>query len=407
MINTQKIRNDFPILKRKINGNPLIYFDNAATSQKPKSVIKAISDYYSLHNANIHRGVHQLADEATALYEEGRKKITSFLGADPEEIIFTRNTTEAINLVVLAWGRKLLKKGDLVLTTVMEHHSNLVCWQRLKEEIGIRLEFIPLGDDLSVDRANLKKMLNHHPKLLAITHVSNVLGTINPLKEIIKEAHRAKALVVVDAAQSVPHLPVNFHRLSADFLAFSGHKMLGPMGIGGLLVKKELLERLPPPLVGGGMVNQVRLQKTSFATDLATRLEAGTPNVAGIVGLAAAIDYLQKVGMENILEHEKKLNRKARSLLVKIPNLTLYPSKYTDNQTGIVSFSLKGAHPHDIAQLLNEEGIAVRSGHHCAMPLHKRLKTLATVRASFYLYNTEEEVDLLAKSLLKIAKIFQ
>jgi cysteine desulfurase/selenocysteine lyase len=328
MINVQKIRQDFPILKRKINGKRLIYFDNAATSQKPRSVIKAIVDYYYHHNANVHRGVHQLADEDTTLYENGREKIATFLGASPQEIVFTRNATEAINLVALAWGRKLFRKEDLVLLSIMEHHSNLVCWQRLKQELGIRLEFVPLGSDFSVDEKILKEKLNHHPKMLALTHVSNVLGTVNPLNRIIKEAHRAKTLVLVDAAQSVPHLEVNFRKLSADFLAFSGHKMLGPMGIGGLVVKEKILQRMPPLLVGGGMVNEVKLQKTSFATDISTRFEAGTPNVAGIVGLAAAVEYLEKVGMKNISRHEQKLNKTARAWLKKIPDITLFPTDF-------------------------------------------------------------------------------
>ena len=401
-----QIRADFPILKRQIGGRPLIYFDNAATSQKPRPVIEAITRYYRRHNANIHRGVHQLADEATQLYEEARSQIAAFFGAQPEELIFVRNTTEAINLVAHHWAPLWLKKGDLILTSIIEHHSNLLPWQQLQERLGIRLELIGLDQDYRLDYQQFLEKLNLKPKLVALNHVSNVLGTINPIRAMVRAAHRAGALVLVDAAQSAPHLAIDFSQLGADFLAFSGHKMLGPMGIGGLLVKKGLLEELPPLLVGGGMVAEVKAKKAKFLSELPTRFEAGTPNVAGAVGLAAAVNYLQKIGLKTIFKHEQKLNRLAHQLLAELPQIKLFPPRFSRYQTGIVSFTFAGIHSHDLAHLLSTNwGIAVRSGHHCAIPLHRYLQTATTTRASFYLYNTEAEVTQLAQALKEISRL--
>jgi len=383
----------------------LVYFDNSATSQKPRQVIEVLVDYYEKHNANVHRGVHKLSDEATEMYEGAREKVASFIGAETQEFIFVRNTTEGINLVTWAWALGHMGKGDLILTTEMEHHSNIIPWQQLCQSKGARLAFVKVNDEFLLDEKDLDDKLSKKPKLLCITHVSNVLGTINPIKEIVKKAHRAEAKVLVDGAQSMPHMPVNVKDLGCDFFAFSGHKMLGPMGIGGLYIKKEIMEGMSPFLTGGGMISEVKKNGSTFDKGVA-RFEAGTPNVAGAAGLAAAVEYLEKVGMKNIFQHERKLTKHTLAFLNDLNHLRIFGSKNLRKRTGVVSFSMKGVHAHDVAQVLDGEGIAVRAGHHCAMPLHQKLGVPATVRASFYLYNTKNEVNRFIKALGKVKKIF-
>lgn len=401
-----EIRKDFPILNRQIkNEKKLIYFDSAATSQKPKSVIDAMSDYYLLHNANIHRGVHTLAEEATDLYEKARIKVSNFINAKhASEIVYTRNTTESINLVANTWGRSELNSGDLVLLTEMEHHSNLVPWQMLAKEKDLDLEFVPVLDDGNLDLKAYENFLLRRPRMVAFTHMSNVLGTINPVKMMTEMAHRYGAIVLVDGAQSVPHLPVDVQDLDVDFYAFSGHKMLGPTGIGILFGKKSLLEEIPPFMGGGDMIRQVHL-RTFLPNEIPYKFEAGTPAIAEVVGLGAAVDYLNKVGMQRIHLHEHNLVVYGYEKLSKMKGISVIGSEL-ENRGGVLAFLVDGVHPHDVAQILDEDGIAVRAGHHCAMPLHERFQLPATTRASFYLYNTEDEIDQLALSLLKVQKMF-
>jgi cysteine desulfurase/selenocysteine lyase len=400
------IRNDFPILDREVKpGVPLVYLDSTATSQKPLSVINAMDEFYRKSNANIHRGIHTLAEEATANYEAARQKIANFIGAaSPRQIIFTRNATESINLVAYSWGRRYLEAQDVIILTEMEHHSNLVPWQMLAEECGVRLEFISVTEDGHLDLEEYKRLLEKQPRLVAFTHMSNVLGTITPAKDIIKLAHQAGAITLVDGAQSVPHFPVNVKELDVDFLAFSGHKMCGPTGIGVLYVRKELLEAMPPFLGGGDMIRRVHLR--SFTpNELPHKFEAGTPAIAEAVGLGAAVDYLNKIGMDLIAEHEKEIVTYALERLEEVSGVRVFGPPAED-KGGVISFTLVGIHPHDIAQILDEDGIAIRAGHHCAMPLHDKLNIPASARASFYLYNTLDEVDRLANSLYKVKKIF-
>jgi cysteine desulfurase / selenocysteine lyase len=399
------IRDDFPILKRRINNKPLIYFDSAATSQKPLSVINSISDYYQNHNANIHRGVHTLAEEATGLYESAREKIAKFINAKyASEIVYTKNTTESINLVVNTWGRSELLSGELVLLTEMEHHSNLVPWQMLAKEKGLELEFIPVLENGTLDQHAYEQLLIRKPRIVSFTHMSNVLGTINPVKKMIELAHKHGAVVLIDGAQSVPHMEVNVQDLDADFYAFSGHKMLGPTGIGILYGKKAILEKIPPFMGGGDMIKQVHL-RTFIPNDVPYKFEAGTPPIAEVVGLSSAIDYLAKIGMNNIQRHEHSLMRYAFDRLSKIPGIMII-GKELENRGGVISFTVDGIHPHDVAQILDSDGIAVRAGHHCAMPLHERFQLPATTRASFYLYNSEAEIDQMVISLQKVQKTF-
>jgi cysteine desulfurase / selenocysteine lyase len=400
-----KIRDDFPILKRRINNKPLIYFDSAATSQKPLSVINTISDYYINHNANIHRGVHTLAEEATGLYETAREKIAKFINAEyTSEIIYTKNTTESINLVVNTWGRSELVSGDLVLLTEMEHHSNLVPWQMLAKEKDLELEFIPVLENGTLDQNAFGQLLIRKPKIVSFTHMSNVLGTINPVKKMIESAHKYGAVVLVDGAQSVPQMEVNVQDLDADFYAFSGHKMLGPTGIGILYGKKELLEKIPPFMGGGDMIRQVHL-RTFLPNEIPYKFEAGTPPIAEVVGLSSAIEYLEKIGMRNIQRHEHTLMLYTFDRLSKMPGISII-GKELENRGGVIAFTVDGIHPHDVAQILDSDGIAVRAGHHCAMPLHERFQLPATTRASFYLYNTEAEIDQMVISLQKVQKMF-
>ena len=406
MINVQKIRKDFPILSRRIKGKPLVYLDNAATSQKPKAVIEAVQQYYQGYNANIHRGIHTLAEEATSVYEEARKKVAKFIGAaKPAEIVFTRGTTESINLVAYSWARANLKAGDTILLTVMEHHSNLVPWQLLSQEIGFKLEFINLTDDGYLEKPE-ETVRRVKPKLLAFTHVSNVLGTINLVKKLVKVGHEVGAMVLVDGAQAVPHFPVNVRSLGADFYAFSAHKMLGPTGVGVLYAREHHLKEIPPFLGGGEMIKEVHLRKAIF-NEPPHKFEAGTPNIAGVIGLGTAVDYLSSVGMKEICKYEEELTDYALEKLQKVDKLTVYGPKELVSRGGVVTFNVEGIHPHDLATVLNEEGIAIRSGHHCAMPLHDYLGLTATARASFSLYNTVQEVDELVRAIKEAKKVFK
>ena len=406
MFDVTKIRQDFPILKRLINGKPLVYLDNAATTQKPHQVIDALVDYYSNHNANIHRGIHTLAEEATAMYEEARKKIAKFIGAkSTKEIIFVRNSTEGINLVAYSWGRTFLKPGDEIILSESEHHSNLVPWQLLAQEKGVKLLFVPINEEGLLDLGYLQKILTGKVKLVSLVHISNVLGIINPVSEIGKMAHEMGAKFLIDAAQSVPRMPIDVQDLNCDFLVASGHKMLGPTGIGFLYAKEELLEKMPPFLSGGDMIREVYLTHSEW-NDLPYKFEAGTPNIADAIALGVGVDYLSILGMENVFEHEKLLTDYALEKLSEIKEVTIYGPKDSLNKTGVISFSIKGIHPHDVAQILDEEGIAIRSGFHCAMPLHQKLKLPATCRASFYIYNTKEEIDKLIIGIYKSIKTF-
>ena len=401
-----KVKKDFPILNREIHkGKKLVYLDSAASSQKPSQVLKAMDNMYERHYANIHRGIYTVAEEATANYELAREKIAAFLGVkSPREIVFTRNTTESINLVARTWAWKNLKQGDVVLLTEMEHHSNLVPWQMLVEEKGIRLEFIPVSSDGLLEQEVYKKLLELEPKLVAFTQMSNVLGTINPANEMIKLAHKAGAITLLDGAQSVPHIPVNVQELNVDFLAFSGHKMLGPSGIGVLYGRENLLEAMPPFLGGGDMIKNVHLR--SFSTnEIPYKFEAGTPAIVEAVGLGAAIDYLNNIGMENIAAHEKDIISFALDRLEEIPYVKVYGPE-AEYKGGVASFTIEDVHPHDISQILDSEGVAIRAGHHCAMPLHEKMNLVATARASFYLYNNEEDVDILVNSIYKVIKMF-
>ncbi|HEY4695143.1 MAG TPA: cysteine desulfurase [Candidatus Nanoarchaeia archaeon] len=414
--NIEKIRSDFPILGRQIYGKKLVYFDNAATSQKPKAVIEAIADYYRTSNANVHRGVHKLSEEATEGYEAARKRVANFVNAgDARQIIFTRNATEAINLVAYAWGRKNIKKGEEILLTEMEHHSNLVPWQILAAEVGAKLKFIPIDENGELSwRKSLHKLVTNKTKLAALTHVSNVLGTINPVKEIIEDIRNLKSdvRILIDGAQAVPHLPVSIQTLGCDFYVFTGHKMLGPTGIGVLWARKDLLEEMPPFLGGGDMILEVGFEKSTY-NYIPWKFEAGTPHIAGAIGLAAACDYLAKVGMKKVREHEQELTAYAQKALSEIKNLVIYGPKKLEKRAGVISFNIvdkKGKvaiHPHDLASILDGEGIALRSGHHCAQPLMKVLGINAAARASFALYNTKEEIDRLRPAIEKAKEIMR
>lgn len=408
MFDVRKIRDDFPVLNKQIYGKPLVYLDNAATSQKPASVIQALVDYYEGYNSNVHRGVHALSMEATQRYEEAREKISSFIGSpSTENLIFVRNTTEGINLVASTWGFANIDSGDEIVLTEMEHHSNLVPWQRLAQAKGARLRFIPVTEEGTLDLTTLESILSTRTKLVSITHISNAIGTINPVKEIAEKAHAYKALVMVDAAQSVPHIPVDVADLNCDFLAFSGHKMLGPTGIGGLYVKPSVIETMEPFLKGGEMVKEVTLDKATW-NDLPMRFEAGTPNIADTIGLGAAVDYLQELGMENVATHGARLTKYALQSLTELSKeFIFYGTKDLSRRAGIVSFHSSQIHPHDLGTILDREGIAIRSGHHCAMPfIRGNLKVAATARASFYIYNTEAEIDLLVAALKHAIQYF-
>ena len=406
MLDVARIRKDFPILQRQVHGKPLVYLDSAATSQKPKAVIETLVRYYSENNANIHRGIHTLSEEATALYEEARGKVCRFIGAPkPDSVIFTRNATEAINLVSNAWGDRHVQAGDEILLTEMEHHSNLVPWQLLAKKKGATLKFIPVTADGRLDLEQLPRLLGPRTKLVSVTLMSNVLSTLNPVKEIIQAAHAQGVSVLVDGAQGVPHLPVHVLDLNCDFLVFSAHKMLGPTGVGVLYAKEALLEEMDPFLGGGDMIRDVWLDH-SIWNDLPWKFEAGTPNIADVIAFGTAIDYLERIGMGEIHRHEQALGRYALKRLQEIDGLTVHGPLDPSLRGGLVSFEVKGLHPHDLGQLLDAEGIAIRAGHHCCKPLLRKMGVPATARASFYLYNTEEEVDALVQAILKTKEVF-
>ncbi len=402
----QKIRKDFPILSRKINGKQIVYLDNAASTQKPIQVIDSVSDYYRKHNANIHRGLHVLSQEASQMYEGAHKKVSEFINAEYEEVVFLRNATEAINLVMYSYGLNNLEKGDEILTTVMEHHANIVPWQFLKKR-GIVLRFVSLKEDGTLDLDDFDKKISGKTKLVAVTQASNMAGTINPVNEIVRKAQKKGALVLIDASQSVPHMKVDFKEMGADFLAFSGHKMLAPTGIGCLVAKKHLLEGMEPFLYGGDMIKQVTKEKSSW-NELPWKFEAGTPNIAGAIGMGAAIDYLQKAGMDNIRQHEIELTRYALGQLKDIPGVVIYGPKQAEYRAGLVSFNIKGIHSHDVASILDSDfNVAIRSGHHCAQPLIEHFSEYSSCRASFYIYNTKSEIDILVQGILKAKQVFR
>ncbi|MDX1596250.1 MAG: cysteine desulfurase [Nitrosopumilaceae archaeon] len=405
----EEIRKDFPILLRKVRDNkPLVYLDNASTTQKPNQVIDAITDYYRNHNANIHRAVYALAEEATESYESTRDKIADFLNIkNREEIIFVRGTTEAINLVAYAWGRAHVKEGDIIVTTEYEHHSNIVPWQLLTQEKHAKLEYLLMDDNGELMLDKLDDILaTGKVKLVTFSLMSNVLGTITDVKTIIEKCKKAGVLTLIDGAQAVPHMKVDLQKLDCDFFAFSGHKMLGPTGIGALWVKKSVLETMVPFHGGGDMIREVHKFETTW-NDLPYKFEAGTPNIADVIGFGAAIDYLQKIGMDNIREHELELTKYAIDKLSQVKGLQIYGTKDLEKRGGVISFNFADVHPHDVAQIIDEDGIAVRSGHHCAQVLMERLNVAATSRASFYLYNTKEDIDALVNSLNKVARLFK
>ena len=406
-IDPYALRADFPILAQEINGHPLVYLDSASTSQKPNAVIDAVTDYYREYNANVHRGIYTIGEKATAAYEAARVKVGRFINApDSHEVIFTRNATEAINLVAYSWGRRNIDRGDVIVLTEMEHHANLVPWQLLVQERDGDLEFIPITDDGILRLDVLEVLLRLKPKLVAFTHVSNTLGTINPVREMIEMAHAAGALALVDGAQAVPHVPVDVQALGADFYAFSGHKMLGPMGSGALWARRELLEAMPPFLSGGEMIREVHLRRSDF-NDIPWKVEAGTPAVGDAIGLGVAAEYLGTLGMDAVREHERELVAYALETLArKVPDIALYGPMDPDIRGGVIPFNLPGIHPHDVAQVLDRSGIAVRAGHHCTMPLHERLDLAATARASFNVYSTREDIDALAVGLLEVQRVF-
>jgi cysteine desulfurase / selenocysteine lyase len=401
------IRSDFPILARQVHGKPLVYLDSTASSQKPRAVIEAMNVYYETYNANVHRGVYQISEEATAAMEKARVKIARFINArQSKQLIFTRNTTEGINLVAYSWGSANISTGDLIILTEMEHHSNLLPWQLLAQRTGARLEFVPITDDGLLRLDIYAQLLQQQPKLVAFTHMSNVLGTINPAQEMIAQAHAVGAKVLLDSAQGVSHLPVDVQALDVDFLCFSGHKMLGPTGIGILYGKRDLLEAMPPFLGGGEMIRSVGLRQSTW-NDLPWKFEAGTPAIAEAIGLGAAVDYLNALGMENVRLHEQELTAYAMQQLPAIPGLTIYGPP-ASRRGGVISFTLGDIHPHDLASILDQEaGVAVRAGHHCAQPLHERLGLAASARASFYVYTIKEEIDILAQGLRRAIQIFR
>ena len=406
MIDVPRLRADFPILSRQFDGVPLVYLDSAATSQKPEAVIRAMDDYYRMHNANIHRGIHKLAEEATELYEGARRRVAKFINAGAwREIVFVRNTTEALNLVVHSWGRANIRQGDVILLTGMEHHSNLVPWQLLAAEKGAQLEFVGVAADGTLKLDMLDTLLTEQVKVFGFTAMSNVLGTINPVRELVRRAHAVGALAVVDGAQSVPHMNVNVQELDCDFLAFSGHKMCGPTGSGALYGKKALLEAMPPFMGGGDMIKSVRLRESTW-NDLPYKFEAGTPAIAEGIGLGAAVDYLTGVGMDRVRAHEQELVGYGIDRLGEVDDLTLYGPQDPDVRGGVLTFNLKGIHPHDLATLLDQDGIAIRAGHHCAQPLMEHMEVAATARASLYLYNEPSELDKLVVALRKAQKVF-
>ncbi len=405
-LDVERLRRDFPVLDQEVNGRPLVYLDNAATSQKPVQVIEAIEAYYRSDNANVHRGIHELSRRATELYEGARKTVARYLGGvDPEEVIWTRGTTEAINLVAASWGGANLTEGDEILLSVMEHHSNLVPWQLVAERTGAQLRYLELNDDGTLRLDDLDGLLGERTRIVALTQVSNSLGTINPITEIARRVHDAGALLLVDGAQGAAHHGVDLTSLGADFYAFSGHKMCGPTGVGALWGRRELLESMPPWQGGGEMISLVERDHSTYAP-IPHKFEAGTPNIAGAVGLAAAVEYLEQIGPAAILAHEQDLTRYAMERLQTLPAIRVFGPEDPSMRAGVVSFVLGDAHPHDISTILDSEGIAIRAGHHCTQLVMKHYGVSATARASFYLYNTRDEVDRLMDGLATVHSIF-
>jgi cysteine desulfurase/selenocysteine lyase len=406
-LDVARIKKDFPIMERKIHGKPLCYLDSAATSQKPKQVIEAISDFYSNYNANVHRAIYELGEDATRGYEGAREKIAHFINArSSSEIVFTRGTTESINIVAYGWGIKgKLEKGDEIVSTVMEHHSNHIPWFFVQDYKGVKLSWIDIDDEGFLKMEDLDRLVTERTKMVAVTQCSNVLGTINPIKEIAKKAHEVNALCLVDAAQSVPHSPVDVQNLDCDLLAFSGHKMLGPTGIGVLYGKEKVLEEMEPMLGGGEMIREVHLGRATW-NDVPWKFEGGTPDPAGAVGLGAAIDYLSSLGMQNVRQHEVELTTYGLEMLGKIKGIRILGPMDPKKRGGLIAFTIPEAHPHDIAAILDAEGIAIRSGHNCAQPLMERCGIPATARASFYVYNSPEDIDRLVKGLKKVQEVF-
>ncbi|MCB0032376.1 MAG: cysteine desulfurase [Anaerolineales bacterium] len=408
MLNINKVRADFPILSQEIyKQTPLVYLDSAASSQKPTAVIEAMNDYYRQYNANVHRGIHYLSETATNAYEGARDKVAAFINAPArEQIIMVRNATEGFNLLAFTWGRANLGPGDEVLITEMEHHANIVPWQLITEMTGSTLKYVSFTEDGHLDMAEVAQLLTVKTKIFSFTAASNVFGTINPVRQLVDMAHAVGAIAAVDAAQAVPHAAVDVQAWDCDFMAFSGHKMCGPTGIGVLFGKRDLLEAMPPFMGGGDMIRRVSMEKSTW-NDLPYKFEAGTPAIAEGIGLGAAVDYLTELGMANVHAHEQMITNYALESLSEVPGLTILGPKAAAERGGLVSFTVDGLHPHDIAQLLDEDGIAIRAGHHCAMPLHKKLGLGASARASFYLHTTREEVDKLIESLHRAREVFR
>jgi cysteine desulfurase / selenocysteine lyase len=406
-LDPEVIRRDFPILATEVHGHPLVFLDSASTSQKPRPVLDALDAYNREFTANVHRGIYEIGERATAAYEAARVSVAKFINApDSHEVIFTRNATEAINLVAYAWGRKNIGRGDAIVLTEMEHHANLVPWQLLAQERDGDLEFIPITDDGVLRQDVFEVLLRLKPKLVAFTHVSNTLGTINPVREMVEKAHAAGALVLIDGAQAVPHVPVDVEELGADFYTFSGHKMLGPTGSGALWARRELLEAMPPFMAGGDMIREVHLRRSEW-NDIPWKFEAGTPDIAAGIGLGAAAEYLRELGMDRVREHERELLTYALvELQREHPEVALYGPMDAGIRCGVIPFNVPGVHPHDVAQVLDRSGVAVRAGHHCTMPLHERLELPATARASFNVYTNEADIDALVAGLHEVKRIF-
>ena len=401
LFDAKKIKEDFPIFR---NNPDLVFMDNASTTQKPQSVIDTLSHYYENYNSNIHRGIYQIAEKATAAYEKSRDKVTKFIGAgDRRSIVFTKGTTESINLVANSWGGQNLKPGDEVLITEMEHHSNIIPWQLICERTGADLKYIPINEDGTLDLSNPDKYFKNKTKIVCVIHQSNVFGTVNPITEIVKYAHEVGALVLVDGAQSTPHHRVNVTELNCDFFAFSGHKMMGPTGVGALYTKPEILEAMNPFLGGGEMIRKVTLEGSTW-NDIPWKFEAGTPNIAQVIGFGSAIDYINNIGLDAITQYENELLNYAQEILLTVPGINIYGT--AKDKGAVISFNLEKIHPHDVAHILDTYGIAIRAGHHCAQPIMKKLNVAATNRASFYIYNTLEEIDQLAEGLRKSVKLF-
>ncbi|MBI3026945.1 cysteine desulfurase [Candidatus Woesearchaeota archaeon] len=401
-MDVEQIRKDFPILKRKVHGKPLVYLDNAATSQKPRQVIEALKNYYETYNANVHRSIHQLGEEATAAYEKAREKIAVFVNADSyQNILFTKNSTEGLNLLAYSLTSSL-KKGDEIVISQLEHHSNFVPWQQMAKQRGLKLKFIKINKDVELDKESIKKNITKKTKIVSVNHISNAVGTINPIEKITKIAHENGAFMVVDGSQAAPHMPLDMKEIDSDFYVFTGHKMLGPTGVGVVYGKKELLESMQPFLYGGEMINEVKFEDTTF-NKLPWKFEAGTPNISEGIGLGIAVDYLKNIGMKRIFEKDKELVSYAMKRMKDIDGITIYGPK---ERGSIISFNIRGVHAHDVSQILDSEGVAIRAGHHCCMPLMSVLGITATARASFYLYNTEEEVDTFINAIHKVKKVF-